>query len=195
MTIKIHIYLFLMMAYMYASGNLKWFLCYYAFTIMHEIAHILMALSLKVDMQEVILLPIGVNAKYSSYLSPWKELLISLAGPLASFLFALFFREKTYSMMNLLIGIFNLIPLYPMDGGRIIRSFLNIFFSKNITMKICNTIAKTLLVILLLTGIILVAYFKNYYIVILILYIFTITSEELKKEKYFGLFNYLQKEE
>ena len=55
MVIKIHIYLFLMMAYMYALGKLDTFLIYYVFVIMHEIGHILIALTLKVDISEITL--------------------------------------------------------------------------------------------------------------------------------------------
>lgn len=162
---------------------------------MHEISHIIVALLLKVDVQEVYLLPIGVNAKYAPKVSPTKELIISLAGPLASFLFAIFMKDNMYSLMNIGIGMFNLIPIYPMDGGRAIRSLLNICLSYSSAQKISYGMTKFFVLLLFFLSIISVAYFKNYYIGILTFYIFYLALDEIKKEKYFGLFNYLQNEQ
>ncbi len=194
MSVKIHIYLLLMLAYVYAIGSFRYFVYYYLFVIMHELAHIVVALVLKIDIQEIILLPIGVNAKYSDNIPYIKELIISLAGPLASFLFASIFKNEIYSYMNICIGIFNLIPVYPFDGGKIIRNFLRILLKENIAKKISNNIAKMFVSILTIIALTLVAFFRNYYAIIITLYIFTVAIDEMKKEKFYGLINYLQKE-
>lgn len=192
MSIKIHIYLILMLAYVYAIGKLELFLYYYAFVIMHEIAHIIIALLLKVDVNEITLLPIGVNANYSEKISFIKELIISLAGPLASFLFAILLKKEEFIIMNLCICLFNLIPIYPLDGGKVIRSFFSLICGNEAGKKINHAVSKFFIIILALTAIILIAYFKNYYMGILVIYIFSISIEEFKKEKFYGLVENIQ---
>lgn len=130
MSIKIHIYLILMSAYMFAIGKIETFAYFYLFVIMHELSHILIALTLKVDVKEIDLLPIGITAKYEKNNSLVRELIISLAGPLASFLFAYIFKNETYKIMNFAIALFNLVPIYPLDGGRIVRCFLRNYIWK-----------------------------------------------------------------
>lgn len=190
MSVKIHIYLILLSAYMFSIGKLESFIYYYLFVFMHELAHILIALILNVDIKEIELLPIGMNAKYANNISKVKELFISLAGPLASFLFSIYLKNITFTKMNLSIAFFNLIPIYPFDGGRILRCFLKIIFNDYKGIKVSNMITKIFLIFLIIISLILAAYLKNYYFIIFTIYIFYIYQEEIKKEKYYGILNY-----
>lgn len=188
MVIKIHIYLFLMMAYMYACGMLDIFFVYYVFVIMHELAHMLVALSCKVDIPEVTLLPIGINAKYNGEISFFKEFLISLAGPLASFLFFGIINNPLYAMFNLVICLINLIPILPFDGGRILTSFIR----KENRRKVNSIISKIFIAILFSFALFQMMVYKNFYFIIFTGYIYTISKEELKKEKLCKVIDYLQ---
>lgn len=188
MVIKIHIYLFLMMAYMYACGMLDIFLVYYVFVIMHELAHMLVALSCKVDVPEVTLLPIGINAKYDGDISFLKEFLIALAGPLASFLFFRIINIPLYAAFNLVICLINLMPILPFDGGRILTSFVR----KENKMKVNSIISKIFILILFSFAVFQMIVYKNFYFIIFVGYIYTISKEELKKEKLCKAIDYLQ---
>ncbi len=192
MAIKIHIYLFLMMAYMFAIGKLEVFFVYYIFAIMHEIAHMLVSLLLKVDVCEITLLPTGVNAKYEWNVSALKEFFISLAGPLASFLFYIILENKTLASFNLIICLTNLIPIIPFDGGKIIRAILIMSFGKKVSRKIMCFITQSLLIFLIVISALLMVMNNNYYFCILTFYIYCIAKEELEKEKFYGLIDYLQ---
>ena len=182
MVIKIHIYLFLMMAYMYACGMLDTFMVYYVFVIMHELAHISMALLCGIDVPEITLLPIGINAKYLDDCSSKKEFLISLAGPLASFLFFIILTNPLYAMFNLMICLTNLIPVLPFDGGRIIQSFL-----KKEKRTLINRLIRKIFVSLSQ-----IIFCENYYFIVFATYIYSISKEELKKEKLCKVIDYLQ---
>mgnify|MGYP002870053441 CR=1 FL=1 len=184
-------------------GKLDLFLYYYLFSIMHEFAHVIVSLILKVDIDEIVLLPFGVNAKYINLNSSIKELIISSAGPIASLLFAIIFKDKTFEYINICIAFFNLIPIYPMDGGRIIKALITIVLSifyknekaKIKAQKICNGITKICLIIVMGISLLSFFYYQNYYMFVLALYIIYISKEEIKKERIFEIFNYLQKDE
>ena len=191
MVIKIHIYLFLMMAYMYACGMLDVFFTYYVFVSMHEMAHILVAILCRVDVPEITLLPIGINAKYEGEISSKKEFFISLAGPLASFLFFYVISNPLYAMFNLIIGLINLIPIMPFDGGKILCSFIK----KEKRLKVNRVMNKIFLSILSFIAAFQVVIYKNYYFVIFVGYIYSISKEEMKKEKICEAIHYLQTKE
>ena len=160
MVIKIHIYLFLVIAYMYAIKKLEIFMWAYFFIILHEIAHVIMAMLFNVKIYEIELLPIGVNAKYVGKISAIKEFAISLAGPIASYLFYKFLKIGYLKEINLFISITNLIPLKPYDGGRIIYSLLSLSFGEEIAKKMSIKIQKMSLNLLTILAIILLVNYK-----------------------------------
>ena len=104
------------------------------FVLMHEFGHSLMARKLGYETSFIIMTPIGgiayIIGAYEN--RPKDELLITFLGPLvnialAAIFWLLSFVTPIFSIfiiMNLVLGIFNLIPAYPMDGGRILRSGL-----------------------------------------------------------------------
>ena len=114
--------------------------------ILHELGHSLTARRFGVRVPRILLLPIGGMAEFDRIpRKPSEELLITIAGPAVNFLLAalllpavwrgLFGREEivanstsgllvTLWSWNLVMGVFNLLPVFPMDGGRIFRALL-----------------------------------------------------------------------
>lgn len=110
----------------------------FASVLIHELAHAIMAALLKVKVAEIELLPFGGQAKIEDFtgLDPDKEIYIALAGPILSFSAAAIFyffpefgwhRSQMIIQINFCLGIFNLLPALPLDGGRILRAFLSGF--------------------------------------------------------------------
>ncbi|MGM0578257.1 MAG: site-2 protease family protein [Myxococcota bacterium] len=103
--------------------------------LLHELGHALLARRYGVDTQEILLLPIGGMARLTSLPRfPAHEMWIALAGPATSLglaaaswgLYALFgslFLAHA-AVMNLILGVFNLLPAFPLDGGRVLRAAL-----------------------------------------------------------------------
>src|SRR5882762_3042529 len=108
----------------------------------HELSHALMARAEGIEIEEIILHPFGGLARLRSQPeSPGAEFRIAIAGPAASFVFAVlaFVGARiawvgeyqtivaVFFLMgggNLLLAIFNLLPGYPLDGGRVLRALL-----------------------------------------------------------------------
>lgn len=180
------------MSYMFAIQSLEKFLCLYVFVIMHEIAHMLVAIILKMDVYEIELLPVGVNAKYSGKTSCLKKIIISLAGPIASLIFSLILQNETFKIMNLSIAIFNMIPIKPFDGGIIFNNILVILLNEKIANKVQNSLSKIIMNLLVVLSIFLILIFKNYYIVILIIYMICIVKKDVENTRFNTIINYLQ---
>jgi len=119
---------------------------FFVCVILHELGHSLTARRFGVRVPRILLLPIGGMAEFDHVpRRPMSELLITIAGPAVNFVLAvvLFFVSwrglapgdeiPRYSMAsivdelwlwNLVMGVFNLLPVFPMDGGRILRALL-----------------------------------------------------------------------
>ena len=81
----------------------------------------------------------------------------------------------TYS--NLLIFIFNLIPIYPLDGGRTINSVLKINKGSIIASKIMKIIEKITIVLLTTISSIAILYLKNIAILFIVIYLWILSCK------------------
>ncbi len=108
--------------------------------LLHEFGHALMARRYGIETKDITLYPIGGVARLVRMpRSPGAELAIALAGPAVNFaivagllvlqLLGLFrgWDEVSEALigLNLMLGLFNLIPAFPMDGGRVLRALLS----------------------------------------------------------------------
>ena len=184
--------MFLVAAYMYATGKLEIFILSYVFIVLHELSHVIVAKLLNVDVYEIEMLPIGINAKYNGTIPTKKELIISLAGPCASLLFYVLSQNTLLQNINLFIALTNLIPFKPYDGGRILNSLITIVLGNEIAFKITNSIQKISLKLLLIMMFFSILKLKNYYLGIACIYMICIVKEELKNERFNDLIKYLQ---
>lgn len=165
------------------------------FVFIHEIGHLLCGILLGYIPKALNITPFGIGIVFQNYKSKenihLKKILIALAGPMTNILIVIlsnlllsrneFFNEVVYS--NLLIAIFNMITIYPLDGGRILKSMVEMKYDKIIAEKISIKINKILIIIVTAISSIFVLYIKNIAIVFALCYLWTIVIIEHKKSK------------
>ncbi len=111
---------------------------YLIVVIFHEFGHSFVAKKLGYMLNKIVLMPYGVCLNYgTNFFSSNDEILIALAGPMVNIFlciccFALwwlfpisYIYTRLFCYANLSIFIFNLLPCYPLDGGRVLAGFLS----------------------------------------------------------------------
>jgi stage IV sporulation protein FB len=128
-----------------AKSSVVFILLVFACVVAHEFGHILTARNFGVKTPEVTLLPIGGVANMERIPEePWQELLVAIAGPMVNVVIAglllvaggfavadlqsIDLEKATLvqrlALINISLVVFNLIPAFPMDGGRVLRALL-----------------------------------------------------------------------
>jgi Zn-dependent protease len=152
--LTVHFSFFLLLAYVGWTGwteagmtGVGWSVAtvtaFFVCVVLHELGHSFMAQRYGIGVRRILLMPIGGMAEMDGIpRQPGRELLITLAGPAVNFVIAALLwpvvgllPEVIYYhswqgllfqvfLANLIMGTFNLVPVFPMDGGRILRALL-----------------------------------------------------------------------
>lgn len=208
--IDLKIFLFIILFYFTKQIELYGMIMIFAF--IHELGHLSAGLMLGMKVEKMELMPFGVSITFKinpkeynvkikkANILELKKIIVALAGPLTNLIIILItsnlnidvIKSITIIYTNFLIMSFNLIPIYPLDGGRIIKGILHINFGKrkaeNYIIKISNIIA----IILTTIASILILYVKNIAIVFIVFYIWYLVIKETSKYRRRQIFYGLQ---
>jgi stage IV sporulation protein FB len=157
------------------AATAVYILALFGSVLLHEIGHTLVARHYGIKTIEIVMFPIGGVSRPERLPKGRQELFISLAGPLVNALIAgaliawlwisgtfvpiQLLKEPTNENLaeriaagNLLLFLFNLLPAYPMDGGRILRAALALRKPENEATRIAAMAGRRLAVVVILFG-------------------------------------------
>ena len=201
MKIRIDLKILIFFVLFYLTDQIEIYLIIMAFCVVHELGHMLMGfiLGLKLERLTVILCGLTISFKANvddlnvkiknGNLLELKKIFVAIAGPLVSLTLAIVYlyfepiyiskQDAIYS--NILILLFNLIPLYPLDGGRILKGILHMQYGNRQAKYIINKVSNITMIILTIMSSIAVYYFKNIAIFLICIFLWMITVQENKK--------------
>jgi len=164
----------------------------FACVTLHEFGHALAAKRFGIKTKDITLLPIGGLARLESIPeNPREELIVAIAGPLVNIVIVAalypivhFTSDVTSSIkqltaitsenflfnlmfINLWLAVFNLIPAFPMDGGRVLRALLSFKMERHKATAIAARIGQ-----LLAFGFVTLGFFSNPFLIFIGLFIF-----------------------
>lgn len=166
---KIHINPFVLITiiFFWLIGRVNELLIIFISITIHELGHLLIAKCFNININKLALTPIGfmANINYSDYKRYYHEIIISIAGPavnllaaLAGYIISLYFLDKFnnigfFILVNFSLAFINILPILPLDGGKIFRAALFFRLGYNPTRKIFSVVSKTISIALICLGI------------------------------------------
>ena len=165
--------------------------------LLHELGHALVARRFGIQTVEIVMFPIGGVSRPDRPPKGTEELWIALAGPVVNLLIAAgigwwFWREQRMAPLaellqptdtnlaqriglgNLMLGLFNLLPAYPMDGGRVLRSLLSRWRPEEEATRITASVGQILAIGIGLLGLL----GGNFILVFIAMFVYLGSSQE-----------------
>ena len=189
---KIHPITYLILISVLFSGYFNYFLVISFIILTHDLGHIIFLKFYRYQIYHITVLPFGsmIDSSINSNSPTVETLIISLAGivfqlilfPIFKVLNLYIINDISYNIFlnyNYLIILFNLLPIIPLDGSKVLLCLLESFMSYKKVLRLIN--------ILSILGILLFIFYlafnglNSYLIIIFLLYK---TYEEIKNHKY-----------
>ena len=164
-------------------GEFRFITYFMILILVHELGHLFISLLFKWNIDKIIILPFGGLTKYNEIINRplIEEFLVAISGIILQLTFYNFIKYyidyKYFSFINYFIILFNLIPIYPLDGSKILNVFFNIITSYK------NSLNLTLIVSYIFIIIFSLLFFNINKIIAFILIFLMLEVNKLKKVK------------
>lgn len=203
MQIKIDLKIFIVILIFLLTRQLEIYCVIMLFAILHELGHLVTGIILGFKPRKIEVLPVGISACFYMNIKNYnkklecanilalKKIIVAISGPIINFIIALvcgFFEVSLFNIStefivfsNLLIGFFNLIPIYPLDGGRIIKGILHIKAGLKNSYKYTYILSNVTIIFLTIISSIAILYLKNISILLILIYLWVMVIIENKR--------------
>lgn len=188
MKIKVDLKIFLILIVYLLTRKIEILALSFIFIFIHELSHLTVGIVLGLKIKKVSINIAGLSIEFENYGEERKlnRILIDIAGPLVNlgiFIVAIILKAENIAYINFLIFIINIIPIYPLDGGRIVKNIMLYTHTYKETMIKIEKISKGNLIILTFVSSLLILYIKNIALFIFIIYLWYLVLKEDKKNR------------
>lgn len=202
MSIKIDLKIFLFAILFWFTKQIELYALLMAFAFFHEIGHLVCGLMIGVKPESIKINPLGFQIQFRTPVEDYnkkvkngneqciKKILIAIAGPLINIfmiIICLFLPQSldpartTIVYANLLLAIFNLLPVYPLDGGRILKEMVHILKGKEKSYEIVNTVSKATVITLTVIASIAILSIHNIALLLILAYLWYLMIQNEKR--------------
>jgi stage IV sporulation protein FB len=198
MRFRIDLKIFIFLIIFYFTKQIEIYAMIMLFALIHELGHLLAGILMGMKPEKIELMPFGVSISFKIKVEEYnkkikkgnmleiKKILVALAGPLTNFIIIIIasninidlFKALIVIYTNFLIMIFNLLPIYPLDGGRILKGILHINFGIKKSEFYTNIISKITVAIITMLSSVLILYIHNIAITLIDMYLWYLVIKE-----------------
>ena len=188
MKIKVDLKIFLIIILYILTKNIEVFAMSFIFILLHELGHAITGITLGLKIKKININVLGLSIEFENYGKERinNKIIIDIAGPainIISFIIAVILKKEEIAYINILLAIINLLPIYPLDGGRIVKNVLLKKYNYKQVVGYTEKISKDTLIIITAISSILILYIKNVGIFLVIIYLWSIALKEWKKNQ------------
>ncbi len=188
MKIKVDLKIFLIIILYILTKNIEVFAMSFIFILLHELGHAITGIILGLKIKKININVFGLSIEFENYGKERinNKIIIDMAGPainIISFIVAVIFKNKEIAYINILLAIINLLPIYPLDGGRIVKNLLLKKHNYKQVVGYTEKISKNTLIIITAVSSLVILYIKNFGIFLVIIYLWSIALKEWKKNQ------------
>lgn len=191
MKIEIDLRIILFIIILFFTAQIEFYGIFILFIFLHELAHILVGLALGLKLSTVKMNIFGFSAELYSYQNrkSYIKIITYLAGPIFNLICGIIFClskiENNLALnliyTNFVLCAFNLLPIVPLDGGKILKEVLKKFLGNKDASIVMNIVTKTFLIIISAVYSVLILKIRNIAILFLIIYLWYLYSIEERK--------------
>ena len=211
MVLKIDLKIFIFFVLFYLTKQIKLYATIMVLCVIHELGHVLMGLIMGLKIEKIEIMPLGLSVSFKINVEDYnkkikrgnilqlKKIAIAIAGPLTNLIMLLIVLNTNINLKivsneilayaNILIMLFNLLPIYPLDGGRVLKELIHIFEGSIKSKIYIRKVSKAVIILITMLASVGIMYLKNIAIFFIVIYLWIIVIKENRIKDIYNMVN------